>query len=97
MVTILANQKVNVSIVDSAKISSLDGNAKIIFNSSMNIGDSYNFTIEEGALPVIQTEDISSLDFFVGSYFVGSLNNLEVNDQGVVLDVNKLLANIELE
>lgn len=96
-ITVLSNAQSLVTIFDSSKISQLDGNAEIIFSSIMKAGDNYSFVIENGSSPVIQTEDISKLDIFLDGYLVGDINNLEVNDKGVVLDVNKLLSNIELD
>ncbi len=85
-VLLVANEPTNLII--------LDNKGSIVVEKELIVGDVFFLPKQEGL--ILKSEPENSISIYVEGEEVISLSNLETQFNGLVLDINKLLANVEL-
>lgn len=86
VITLVANDKVKL------KIEYMDGSA--LYEKEMDYGDTYFLPNKEEVIMTAETPE--AIEIYLDGEKVSSFSNLEEKSGGLVLDVEKLLANLEI-
>ncbi len=88
------NPEVTIVAIENTKILILNSAEEIILEKDLLLGDTYFLPKEKNL--ILKVEDKNTIEIYIDGEIVVSTDNLEKKLDGLVLDINKMLANIEV-
>lgn len=87
--------EISILAVEGASLRIENLSNDVLFEKEMKYGDVYIAPSQENIL--LKTDNIGALEIYVEGNTVASLDNIERQDEKLVLDINKLLANVVIQ